>query len=252
MSEVNSSDVTRIKGTIKDQYQTIQQLPARTKSAVALVGAFLLVSVIFVFMPNDDSDIPSPSPLSTDKASKVLPSNKDSTLKHKGIPLKKVAMHDIEKAAKSLIDVEVINTIKKKSDQNTQQIASVSKELKELQTILNPIPVENKQHGVEIQNIHAQLASLKSTQQKLQEVLPQKITHQKRKRKYRSRPPFKLVSIDLWGNDASIIVRQNSQLHDLSIGQVLGKWQVESIDMKRSKVVFSNQRGVKRTLHIET
>jgi hypothetical protein len=251
MSEVNSIKANNLNETISHQYQAFQQLPAKTKTITAIISALILALILIVLISSSDDTSNTP-PLSSDKRS---PGNKNTKHKQAGIPLKNGTMHDIETTTKSLINqggIEKFNAIKKTSEKNTEQIASVSNQLKELQAQLNPIPEEYQQQGVEIQNIHNQLSVLKTAQQKLQAALSKKVKRLRRKRRVTSRPSFELVSIDLWGNDASIIIRHKALLHDLSIGQSLGKWKVESIDIKSSRVIFSNQRGIKYTLFIES
>lgn len=250
MNEANTIEANSLKRRISHQYHAFQELPVRTKTIATIIGSLILALIITVLISSEDTN--NTDPQSADKGSS---SNKDIKFKQNESPLKIGTMLDIETTAEPLIserEIEKIKTIKKISEQNTKQLASISSQLGELKAQLNPIPEEYQQHGVEIQNIHSQLASLEIAQQKLQAALTTKVSRLKRKRRVRSRPSFKLVSIDLWGNDESIIIRQNNQLHDLSLGQSFGKWKVESIDIKSSKVIFSNQRGVNRTLFIES
>ena len=65
-------------------------------------------------------------------------------------------------------------------------------------------------------------------------------------------PPFTLVSIDQWGNDLYAVVRSQGQLRELTQGQTVNGWYVDSFDRTRNAVSFKNKAGTRRELFIKS
>jgi hypothetical protein len=244
------SETSTLKDKFSEYYQTNQPQAKWLTMAGVIAAIFILGIIFYGFILSGDGD--NTESLIADKTSVR---NKKIKLDQAKVLPKTGMMHDIEKKTETDIVIEnnkKIDTNKQLSDQNTEQIASIENLLKKMQSQINRMPEEYQQHGVEIQTIHSQLVSLKSGQKKLKKALPKKVTPAKIKRRYRPRPAFKLVSIDIWGSDESIIVRHENQLHDLTLGQSIGNWQVDSIDINGARVIFRNKYGVKQTLFIES
>ena len=243
------SETHTLKDKISEAYQTHQPLSKWITMGGAITAILIVAIILFGFLQRNDSG--SSENLLTDKGN----TGKQIKLDQANASLKKAMLHDIEKTSETeLINVnnKKLDAIKQITEQNKEQIASIESMVEQLQSQIYLMPEEYQHHGVEIQNIHSQLVALKTGQQKLQEALPKKVTPVKRKRRYIPRPAFKLVSIDQWGNDASIVVRDKNKLHDLTLGQSIGNWQVDSIDINGAKVIFRNRYGVRRTLLIES
>ena len=153
------------------------------------------------------------------------------------------------------------------SDETPPSYANLNKqnELKfsQLEEKLQQLVSDNnsRQHGQDPlhKDLQAQLTAQSIKIQQLQDNLKARqlaaaaSTKKKPVKRYRKIiPPFTLVSIDQWGNDLYAMVRSQGQLHELTHGQTVNGWYVDSFDRPRNAVSFKNKSGTRRELFIKS
>jgi len=229
---------------------TPQPIPSWIKTG----GAGLLVLVVFIvlllsFMGGDDVIEAEPATFTEGVMGNKI-SEFDQPISNE--LLLNIENQPIAPTTNSIDQVNDINSIQQSSEQNTQQITRMLQQLEAIQVQLAKMPEDYQQQSGDIQRLSADFLSLQETQKKLQVSLTKKTTKRKTKRKYKAiiKLPFTLVSIDRWGSDLSVIVRHQSQLHELNVGQSLDSWRIENINLSESKVTFRHSDGTRKTLTI--
>lgn len=101
-----------------------------------------------------------------------------------------------------------------------------------------------------VDEMRGEIAAMKKS---MQHPKPAAVRKVKRKAAaYRShknpQAPFTLVSIDRWGSDLYAVIRYQGRLHDLTVGQSLGGWSLESFSRRQDRIILKNAQG--RTLNL--
>ena len=109
-----------------------------------------------------------------------------------------------------------------------------------------------------IEELQSQLTAQSAQIGQLKSKLKARRSYAKRTKKKTARNknavlPFTLVSVDQWGDDTYAVVRQYGRLYELTAGQsVDNSWNVQSIDRSSRKAVFTNSKGLRRELFVES
>jgi hypothetical protein len=134
-----------------------------------------------------------------------------------------------------------------------QKLAKLETQLAQLTLLVetqNEI-IDTQKHSVETQfkTINSQLNALPKLSTKLPAKRPLVVLANKRVFKAKSlAPPFKLVSIDHWGNETHAVVRYQGQLHTLMPGNSLLNWTVDGLNETEDGVYVLSSRGQRSLL----
>ncbi len=234
MSEVNPNEVE------------IQPIPTSFKLSGAALGLLAVLIIIWLITSSDDD-----SQAST-QAKQFEVENTLSSVEADPVPINPLSkLKQVEVlSAESLLPI--------KEESNTH-----SKKLDELEISLEKLITENTQRQNEqdrlIQELTSRLTAQTLKLQQLQDnfkarqVVAKTVKKKKVFKKYRKvKPPFELVSIDLWGRDHYAVVRSIGRLHELTLGQSVNGWFVDGFNPIKQSVYFKNSRGTRRELFIQS
>ena len=139
--------------------------------------------------------------------------------------------------------------------QNKEKLSHLEEKLQQLSSENNSrLQGQDKLH----KDLQAQLTVQNIKIQQLQDNLKTRqlaaeSTKKKPVKRYKKiHPPFTLVSIDQWGSELYAVVRAQGQLHELTLGQTINGWSVDSFDRTRHVVSFKNKAGTHRELFIKS
>ncbi len=226
----------------------LQQVPNSIKYGAAGLLVLLIGSILWFTSSSDDEESQAQAQSLFEIESSVQ--NLDAEIPV-GEPVKPLEMINQTASLSDEIPPPYANLIK----QSELKLSQLEEQLQQLSSENNNRQQDQDQLHKDLQ---AQLTAQSIKIQQLQDNLKARqlaaaSTKNKPVKRYKKiHPPFTLVSIDQWGNDLYAVVRLQGQLHELTQGQTVNGWYVDSFDRTRNAVSFKNKAGTRRELFIKS
>jgi hypothetical protein len=235
----------------RDTAATPQPIPLWIKQGGAGLLILIILTVIWIaFSGSDEKAEDEPAAISESLGKKAKPINAAAHIdKNAGMKPKPDQLF-IESNAEQEANSKLINVLNKQLTQLQEDLQSTNDDLTTGQ--------QNQDGDIQqlktlYQTLNSQITSLTETIKQLKSNSSKKRKAKKVSRTYRPlKAPFTLVSVDQWGSDLYAIIRYQNQLHELTLGQSLAGWSIESIDRRKGTVSLKNRSGRKRRLSIHT
>lgn len=262
MTGKNPENTDRSEEEVPSSRPVTSPLKSLGVSILVIIILLAIVFVIaFVFMPPDDgNDSNSVTEVSeiTGLTSPVLAQESDTEDPDTNFNSSLLAIEkdsapdDTQNSERD----ERIEELEINHQNNSESIEKMTAQLSSLQDQFWEINRSRHEQSIEIQNMSKQIAEWEAAQKKRDEDMKKKVFRAKKIRKTYKRkrkpvvPTFTLESIDLWGDNYTIIVRYKNKRHELRQGQSINQWRVERVDLKNSQVTFHHPTGGNKTLSI--
>lgn len=227
----------------------LQAVPNSIKYGAAGLLVLLIVSILWFTSSSDDEESQAQAQSLFKIESPVQNLDSEIPVGEPVNPLEKINQTDN-------LSNETPSPYTNLNKQNELKLSQLEEQLQQLSSENN-----RRQQGQDQlhKDLQAQLTAQSIKIQQLQDHLKARqlaaaaSTKKKPVKRYKKiLPPFTLVSIDQWGNDLYAVVRSQGQLHELTQGQKVNGWYVDSFDRPRQSVSFKNKAGTRRELFIKS
>ena len=96
-----------------------------------------------------------------------------------------------------------------------------------------------------VDEMRGEIAAIKKSIQRPKPAVARKVKRHAKTVKFHKamHAPFILVSVDRWGHDLYAVIRYQGRLHDLTVGQSLAGWSLESFNRRQDGIILKNAQG---------
>ena len=235
-----------------------QPIPGWVKYGSAALGAIVLTIIIILLKASGHDELKTnlaELEMKGDSLSSITPPLPEKSEKPPVDIVEKLEQAsgiEMEEPVEAPTDPELTLPFAQDQSDTLNKLEQLQANLTELEVSSD---IRQDQHDALINELRAQLASQQAqVNQILEQMVPRKQV-KKPASNYKPRletVPFTLVSVDRWGDDLYAVIRYEGQLKELTMGQSLDDWMIESINLALGSVTIKNQSGKRKDLLIKS